>query len=141
MSGSPAPAPAVTAQTDPRSADPRLRGRTYAISFDRVWQAACALAEGGLGRWRLLGADDEAGVLDAEARSLFLRVPDAVHITVKLDENAQTRVDMTVASPKPTWEWGRGARLVSRLFRALDARLNATPEQILDASRTASWSA
>ncbi len=141
MSASPAPTATTTARTDPKSQDPRLRGRTYAIPFERVWQGACVLADGGLSRWRLLHADDEVGVIDAEATSLVRRIPDAVHITVKLDENAQTRVDMTVMSPKPGRQSSRGVRLVSRLFRALDARLGATPAQILDGSRTPSWSA
>lgn len=133
--------PATTAHTDPRSPDPRLRGRTYAIFFDRVWRASCELADGGLRRWHILHADDEAGVIEAQATSLVLRVPDRVHVSVGLDENAQTRVDVTVTSPKPGSDLGRGRRVVSRFFQRLDARIGAAPTQILDASRPPFWSA
>ena len=32
--------------------DPRLRGRTYSIPFEQVWQASLALAKGGKGGLR-----------------------------------------------------------------------------------------
>lgn len=131
----------TTATTRPDSPDPSLRGRTYAISFDRVWKAACALAGGGMRRWRMLSADDQEGVIEAEATSLVLRVVDHAHITVGLDENAQTRIDMAVTTTMPSAGFGRGRRLVGRFYRRLDARIVAGPEQILDASRGPSWSA
>lgn len=132
--------PTTTAQTDPRSPDSHLRGRTYAIFFDEVWRAACALAEGGMRRWDLLRSDDEAGVIEAVATSRVLKATDHVDISVGLDENGQTRVDVTVTTDKPLFGIGRGRRLVGRFFARLDARMRATPAQILDASHRPSWS-
>jgi hypothetical protein len=41
------------AATAPDSTDRRLRGRTYAVPFEHVWQAARSLAGGGLRGWTL----------------------------------------------------------------------------------------
>lgn len=141
MSTAPEGSPATTtARTDPSSPDLRLRGRTYAISFDRVWQAALEVTEARMGRWHVLHWDDQEGVIEVEATSLVLRVADRVVIDVGLDENAQTRVDMSVATPRPYSDLGRGRRLVRRFFRRLDATVGAGPAQILDVSRQPSWS-
>ena len=70
--------------------DPRLRGRTYAIPFDRVWNDALALASGGLRGWRVLNADDHEGVINALATGSVFRVTASVTIRIVLDENAQT---------------------------------------------------
>ncbi|MCK5650741.1 MAG: DUF1499 domain-containing protein, partial [Gemmatimonadetes bacterium] len=82
------------AETDPHSEDHRLRGRTYAIPFDRVWRIALKLAAADLRGWTVTHADDESGVIRAEAKTLVLRWMDDVRIDVTLDENGQTRVDL-----------------------------------------------
>lgn len=123
------------AQTDSRSPDPRLVGRTYAIPFDRVWSEALALAGGGLSRWRLLDADDERGLIRAEATSRVLRRVGDVQVRVSLDANAQTRVDLISVSRGGKGDLGANARRIGRFTRELDRRLAATRAQILDGSR------
>lgn len=123
------------AQTHPEAEDPRLRGRTYAIPFDEVWNGALALAGGGLPRWRIVHADDRKGVIVAEARTLLFRFVDDVRIRVTLDRNGQTRVDLRSASRKGKGDLGVNARRIGRFLRALDRRLGAAPEQILDPTR------
>lgn len=92
-------------------------------------------------RWRLLHSDDEEGILEAEATTLVLRLRDRVHIDVGLDENAQTRVDVRISAKKGWADLGRGRRTTGRFFRRLDASTNAGPAQILDTTRSPSWSA
>jgi len=129
------------ARTDPAATDRRLRGRTYAIPFDRVWNAALALADGGLKRWRVVDADDEEGLIRAVSTTWLFRFPDDVQIVVGLDENGQTRVDLRSRSRKGKGDLGRNPRLIGRFLRELDHRLEARPEQILDAVTPPSWSA
>ncbi len=110
------------ARTEAASPDPRLRGRTYAIPFERVWRAALALAAEPPG-WRVVGADDLEGVIRAETTSrLFHRLAD-VQIRVTLDENAQTRVDARSASRTARADLGANARRLRRFFRRLDRAL------------------
>jgi hypothetical protein len=120
------------ARTDPGSRDPRLRGRTYAIPFDRVWTAALSLADGGLRGWMLIHCDDVSGVLEAEVvRSLSRRVH-RVHVRVGLDPNGQTRVDASVTERVSSLALGGSRRRLRSFLAALDERLAATPGQILD---------
>lgn len=128
------------AETDPRSEDPRLRGRTYAISFDRVWTAAVSLAGGGIKRWTLLEADDEEGVILARWESWPWRRVAEVRIDVGLDPNAQTRVDLRSRSQGDRGVLGGNRRAIGRFLRRLDASLQAHPAQILDATRAPTWS-
>lgn len=124
------------AETHPHSQDPRLRGSTYAITFDRVWTSAVQLADGGLRRWRVVGTDDAVGVIRAVAVSPLLRRVYDVHVVLSLDKDAQTRID--VLSRARWWaapDWGGSARLIDCFVRELDATLRATPAQILDGSR------
>lgn len=111
------------AETAINEADPRLRGRTYAIPFEQVWQAACSLANGGLRGWRILQADDYEGIIQAESTTLVLRFVDDVLVRVYLDKNAQTRVDMQSRSRKGGVDFGTNARRIRKFFRALDRRL------------------
>ncbi|HEY8485706.1 MAG TPA: DUF1499 domain-containing protein [Longimicrobiales bacterium] len=117
------------AATAPDADDPRLRGRTYAIPFDRVWCAALELASGRLRRWRILEADDREGILQAEARSLLFGTRHEVTISITLDENAQTRVDARAATDARRPDFGSSARKIGAFFRALDRTLGlrATP--------------
>ncbi|MGQ0563132.1 MAG: DUF1499 domain-containing protein [Gemmatimonadota bacterium] len=111
------------AQTSIDDIDPRLRGRTYAIPFEQVWQAARALAGGGLRRWRIIESDDYEGIIHAEARTLFLRFVDDVVITIRLDDDAQTRADMQSRSRKGRFDFGANARRIGKFFRSLDQKL------------------
>jgi hypothetical protein len=120
------------AQTGPEHPDPSLRGRTYAIPFARVWAAAAELASARLKGWSLVEADEGRGVLMAESTRPLFRVVDDVRITVSLDENGQTRVDMVSASRTARGDLGRNARRVERFFLALDRKLGAGPGTILD---------
>ena len=129
------------AETHPHSQHPRLRGRTYAITFDRVWTSAMQLADGGLRHWQVLEADDEAGVIRAVAVSPLLRRLYDVRVVVSLDENAQTRVDVLSRARLGRYDWGGSARLIDRFVRELDTTLRATSAQILDGSRGAQFTA
>jgi hypothetical protein len=127
------------AETDPNSEDERLLGRTYAIPFENVWQAAKRLASGELEGWTLWVADDQAGLMEASLRPfLFLKAAD-VRIEIVLDENAQTRVDLTSASRTERGDLGRSRRAIGRFLDRLDEVLEAQPSQILDASRSPVW--
>ena len=126
-------------ETDPTSEDDRLLGRTYAIPFEDVWQAAKRLASGELKGWTLWVADDQEGLMEASLRPfLFLKAAD-VRIEIGLDENAQTRVDLSAASRTERGDLGRCRRTVGTFLRRLDAALDASPGKILDASRGAAW--
>ena len=128
------------AETDPHHADPRLRGRTYAIPFDAVWSAAVDLAGGVLRGWRIVEADDQDGVNLAEAVTLVFRWVDDVRVDVALDENAQTRVDVRATPRGGSIDLERKRRIIRRFLRKLDRRLGATAAQILDPTRVPDWS-
>ena len=106
--------------------DPRLRGRTYSIPFEQVWQASLALAKGGKGglrRWKLIDSDDTEGIINAEAKTFFWRYTDDVRILISLDEDAQTRVDLFSRSRKGSSDFGANARRIHRFLKALDRKL------------------
>ena len=128
-----------SAETDPHAEDPRLLGRTYAIPFDRVWSRAEATVRNAR-RWRLVSSDDETGVLVAEAQTLVSRRIGDVRIEIGLDDNGQTRLDLSVVMRGTRRDLGASRRLVDAFLRRLDAELQVRPNQILDAARTPSWS-
>lgn len=110
------------AATDASSDDPRLRGRTYAIPFERVWQGALGLAQR-LRGWTVHSSDDIEGTIRAEVRS-FLGFTDDVVIHVTLDPDGQTRVELvSEARAGHGGDLGRNARRIGRFLRALDKRL------------------
>lgn len=111
------------AVTGPHADDPRLRGRTYAIPFERVWQAALALTGGGLRRWTLVHADDEEGIIRAQAEPVVLGATAEVTIRIGLDADAQTRVDARARSRRGVVDFGANARRIGKLFRGLDHAL------------------
>lgn len=111
------------AETSIDDPDPRLRGRTYAVPFEQVWQAATTLASGGLRRWRIVESDDYEGIIRAESRTLLWRFVDDVVISIRLDHDAQTRVDMQSRSRKGSADLGTNARRIGKFFRTLDQRL------------------
>lgn len=108
--------------TAPDHPDPRLRGRTLGVPFDRVWTEALGLAQKRAG-WTVTGADDLEGVIRAEARTLVFRFVDDVEIRIGLDRDGQTRVDMTSASRVGKSDMGTNARRIDFFLRALDRRL------------------
>jgi hypothetical protein len=108
------------AETMAEAPEPWLRGRTYAIPFDRVWQAALELAQGGLPRWSLIDADDYEGVIRVEISEAFLRPATRVTIRIGLGIDAQTRVDATAHAPDRRGDLGMSTRAVALFFSALD---------------------
>jgi len=110
------------AQTNPASPDPDLRGRTWAIPFDDVWEAAVWLASGGLRGCTLRRANDRDGIIIAEARARFVGVSDFT-ISVVLDADAQTRIDARSISREGKADLGTNARRIRTFFRMLEDRL------------------
>lgn len=119
-----------SAETSAESPDRRLAGRTYAIPFDDVWTAALSLAAE-RPRWTVIRADDQLGVIEAEARVRVFGFVDDVTVRVGLDTNAQTRLDMASTSRRAKGDLGTNARRIARFLEELDRRLQATPAQII----------
>lgn len=111
------------AATSPDADDPRLRGRTYAVPFETVWQAMLALAKGDLKGWRLVAADGQRGHIRAEADALFGRAVVEVEIRIGLDANAQTRVDADAVVRARKRDFGASTRTLAAFFAALDDTL------------------
>jgi len=120
------------ARTSADSNDPVLAGRTDAIPFDPVWNAALRLAAGGLRGWKLISADDELGVIRADIRARILPLEANVLISVTLDPDAQTRVDMSALGNHRGGDLGANRRRIRRFFRTLDQTLAVRPGQILE---------
>jgi hypothetical protein len=120
------------ARTHPEHPDGTLRGRTYAIPFARVWTAVFEMASTGLRGWRTVEADEDRGILLAECQTVVFRLMDDVEIRICLDENAQTRVDVSSSSRSGRGDLGRNQRRIRRFFRLLDRRIGAGPGKILD---------
>lgn len=110
----------TSARTDPAAADQRLRGRTYAIPFEDVWQGALRLVRGKLRGWSLEFADDREGVVNALVSSPLKWLHGLVEIRIGLDADAQTRVDASSATPAVFHDFGVNARRLRRFFAALD---------------------
>ncbi|HET9948483.1 MAG TPA: DUF1499 domain-containing protein [Longimicrobiales bacterium] len=127
------------AATDPSSPDALLRGRTYAIPFEDVWNAAVRIAAGELRGWGLLRADDRAGLIEAEVQAGLFGSVDDVRIRIGLDENAQTRVDLEASARSARGDLGRNRRSIGRFLKRLDRALAPGPNQILDPSRIPAW--
>jgi hypothetical protein len=126
------------AVTDPKSEDGRLRGRTYAIPFEDVWQASLTLCGGGMRGWSVLSADDHRGVIEAVSKARLLGVEVDVRVDIRLDENAQTRVDVWSATQRSRASLGQNRRAIGKFFRRLDRTLDA-PDKILDPTRALPW--
>ncbi|HKJ93885.1 MAG TPA: DUF1499 domain-containing protein [Longimicrobiales bacterium] len=111
--------------TTPDSEDIRLRGRTYAIPFEDVWQASLHIINDELKWWTLLDEDDREGILRAQVRGRIGRLASGVTIRISLDVDAQTRVDALSASRVGRVDFGVNARRLGRFFQHLDRRLEA----------------
>ena len=120
-------------ETTPDASDRRLRGRTYAVPFEDVWQVAMKLTGGDLFRWTRHDADDTEGVILASSKSLTGAIHD-IMIRITLDENAQTRVDASAQARKPLRDLGGSKRRLRRFFRRLDRSIARAHR---DAARTA----
>ena len=114
------------------SDDPGLAGRTYAIPFGVVWEAALRLAGGGLQGWTVTRSDDVGGTIEGRVRSFFLFFPADIVISVSLDANAQTRVDLTAESRHRGGDLGVNAWRIRRFCAALDRAASAGPNQVLN---------
>ena len=110
------------ARTSPGADDPRLRGRSYAVPFDRVWTAALETA-GATRGWTIVDSDPRAGTFRAEARTRLWKLVDDVEVRVSLDEEARTRVDLSSASRTGRADLGTNARRIARFLHALDRRI------------------
>ena len=110
------------AWTAPDAADPRLRGRAYAVPFAEVWEAALETARR-RPRWTVTEADARRGEIFAEARTVLWRFVDDVQVRVSLDGDGLTRVDMVSASRVGGADLGVNARRIARFLHALDRRL------------------
>ena len=123
-------------RTDPDHVRAELRGRTYAVPFDRVWDAAGAVIAS-LRGWTLLEADDRAGWMTIRAEGWPFKATAELRVTVKLDENAQTRVDLVSVPEKGSGGVGAARRRVIRFFRGLDAAVDAEGRHTLDVRSSA----
>lgn len=119
------------ARTSADSDDPALVGRTYAIPFGTVWDAIVALASGGVKGWKLARWDDQIGLVAADVTSWPIPLAATVLISVKLDANGQTRVDMSIRSVAEEGRLPINQRRIDRFFRALDHSLAVRPDQVL----------
>lgn len=115
--------------TAPGADDHRLRGRTYAVPFEDVWQAALDLVGGGLNRWELVEHDDREGIIRGVAHSRIERFTSAITIRVGLDFNAQTRVDALAASRVGNYDLGINARRLGTFFQRLDSAVDQARSQ------------
>lgn len=120
------------AETAPGAEDLRLRGRTYTIRFEDVWQAAITVIRKKLRGWVVVIDNDRVGRIDALSTSLLRGIETEVVVTIGLDENGQTRVDLSATTRTETRDWGRSRRLIGRFTKKLDRELDAKPHQILD---------
>lgn len=107
------------ARTSPEAADPRLRTRRYAVPYRAVWEAAVATA-GAMPRWTLTAHDPRSGRLQAEARTPVFGFTDDVSVTLALDAEGMTVVDVASASRVGRADLGVNARRIRRYLRRLD---------------------
>lgn len=113
----------TSAATDPNAGDPLLRGRTCAVPFEDVWQAALRVVRERLRGWTLDSADDQEGRVLAHVQGFRGWLPGVVEIMITLDPNGQTRVDAQSVSPDQRRDWGANARRLRRFFAALDREI------------------
>lgn len=111
-----------SAQTSEGAEDPRLRGRTYMVPFARVWDEIIQMIRE-RSRWALTRANEDKGLITAEATTPVFRFVDDVRFKVKLDSNALTRVDMWSQSRVGNADLGVNTRRIAKFFRDLDRRL------------------
>lgn len=123
--------PSHRVRTDPEAPDARLRGRRYAIPFERVWAASYRLVSGGLPHWSLTWQDDRTGVLEAKVPQRILRPAGHVRVRVFLDADAQTCVQMAAGPVSGGRDLGSSRRRILHFFAALDADLAPKQGELL----------
>lgn len=123
--------------THPDHEDPDLRTRVYAIPFQQVWTQANQLVTGRHPHWVLVDADDETGIIHAEASTPVLRSAADVEIRVGLDSDAQTRVSVVSRPRTSRWDLGTNARRVRRFLKALDDSLGEPAQRAVSSPRAA----
>ncbi len=123
------------AETRPDARDPRFRGRTFAIPFEDVWQASLALLKE-LPGCKLRLSNDRDGIIIAQATIHFPRHVNDVTISIVLDADAQTRVDMRSVTRDGAVDMGSNAKRVLRFFELLDQRMAALKRRPLPTSAT-----
>jgi hypothetical protein len=80
-------------------------------------------------------------VIVGEAKRLAVRTMVDVRVVVGLDEDGQTRVDVSVGPRSGLGRLVPGVWSIQRFLSTLDDRLAAAPGQILDSSRIPAWRA
>jgi hypothetical protein len=110
------------AATHPNHSDARLRGSRYGVPFAGVWTAALAVARRHR-RWEITDHDPGAGRIVAEVTTPVWRFVDHVVITLSLDGNGDTRVDMTSHSRAGRYDFGVNARRIRRFLRQLEREI------------------
>lgn len=123
------------AYTSPSAEDPRLRGRTYAVPFEEVWQAATKLVGGELKRWEILEADDQEGLIRGTAHGMMERFTSGITVRITLDADAQTRVDAMSASRSGRAGLGINGRRLIRFFNRLDRAVSEARNRPIEALR------
>lgn len=124
-----------TLATSASHSDTRLKGRTYSIPFEDVWQGALRIIREKSKGWTLDTADDQEGMIHADIRGLIAKWNGAIEIRVALDDNGQTRVDARSATPAAFTDFGANARRVDHFFRALDRESEREWQRRMAASR------
>jgi hypothetical protein len=112
--------PTETLTTHPQHADARLKGRTYSIPFEDVWQGALRIIREKSKGWLLDTADDREGIIHVDVKGIHSKLNGTVIVRIALDPNGQTRVDASAATPQAFSDFGVNARRLDRFFRALD---------------------
>jgi hypothetical protein len=97
-----------------------LRGRTYSIPFEDVWQGALRIIREKSKGWILDSADDQEGIITADIKGIHKKLNGRFEIRVALDGNGQTRVDARSNTPQAFSDFGVNRRRVDTFFRALD---------------------
>jgi hypothetical protein len=90
------------------------------------------MASGELRGWTLVEADEDLGFFRAEAKTAVFGFVDDIQFRISLDENGQTRVDLTSESRKGRGDLGVNARRIRKFLRVLDRRIGAGQGTILD---------
>lgn len=129
------------AETRPDSSDPRFRGRTYAIPFEDVWQACLSIIREDLRGCTVRLANDRDGIIIAEAHTRLPPRIDDVTVSVVLDKDAQTRVDMRSITRDGGRDLGANTRRIARFFELLDQKLPEVTRRRAASARARSASA
>ncbi len=124
-----------TLSTGPSQPDERLRGRTYSIPFEDVWQGALRIIREKSKGWTLDTADDQAGAITANVSGIHKSLNGTIDVHIALDANGQTRVDCSARTPAAFTDFGVNARRLDRFFRGLDRESDREWQRRLSSNR------